>query len=326
MKVSSTKAERLLQIESIVADHPGIHRSELARRLGVHKSTIGRDIDDLSVLYPLVEDENGGLLFPEGYSLDSITFSSYEAVYVYLACKLITDTLDRHSPFAASAIRKLGSAIDKISPSLSNVMISDADKLDGNRQIIDKTFLSALEGLTQGWISHELIRLEYNSPNHNEARIYDVGVVRILPNRLGGTFVVLTYQKDKKKLRLFRIDRIISVTSLKEEFEIPDNLEVERRLEEAWSIWFKEGDPVKVQLKFSSGVAGRVKESLWHSSQRITELDTGELLAEFEISEPGEMYPWIRGWGADVEIMEPEYLRQRFIGEIKAMGKKYGII
>ena len=325
MKVSSTKAERLLQVESIVADHPGIHRSELARRLGVHKSTIGRDIDDLSVLYPLVEDENGGLLFPEGYSLDSITFSSYEAVYVYLACKLITDTLDRHSPFAASAIRKLGSAIDKISPSLSNVMITDADKLDGNRQIIDKTFLSALEGLTEGWIRHELVRLEYNSPNYEKARIYDVGVVRILPNRLGGTFVVLTYQKHEKKLRLFRIDRIISVTSLKEEFEIPDNLEVERRLEEAWSIWFNEGEPVKVQLKFSSRVAGRVKESLWHASQRIMELDTGELMAEFEISEPEEMYPWIRGWGVDVEIMEPEYLRQRFIDEIKEMGKKYGI-
>jgi len=48
------------------------------------------------------------LLFPEGYSLDSIIFSSYEAVYVYLACKLITDTLDRHRPYAASAIRKLG--------------------------------------------------------------------------------------------------------------------------------------------------------------------------------------------------------------------------
>ena len=153
----------------------------------------------------------------------------------------------------------------------------------------------------------------------------DVGIVRILPNRQGGTFVVLTWQKQEEKLRLFRIDRIISVISLKEKFEIPDNLEVERRLEEAWSIWFNEGEPVKVQLKFSSGVAGRVKESLWHSSQRIMELDTGELLAEFEISEPEEMYPWIRGWGADVEILEPEYLRQRFVGEIKEMGRKYGI-
>ncbi|MCK5197005.1 MAG: WYL domain-containing protein, partial [Spirochaetales bacterium] len=270
MKTGISRAERLLQIESIISGHPGIRRSELSKRLGVHRSTISRDIAELSVLYPLTEDEEGGLSFIDGYSLDSITFSSYEAVYVYLACKLITDTLDRHSTYAASAIRKFGSAIQKVSPSLSDVMITDADKLDGDRQIIDKTFISVLGGLTESWIKHELVRLEYNSPNHKEIRIYDVGIIRILPNRLGGTFVVLTYQKHEKKLRLFRIDRIIKVSSLEQKFEPPDTLEVERKLSEAWSIWFKEGAPETVKLKFSSKVARRVKESQWHTSQKIT--------------------------------------------------------
>ena len=325
MKTGLSKAERLLQMESIIINHPGIRRSELSRRLGVHKSTIGRDIDELSTLYPLTEDNQGGLSFPDGYSLDSITFSSYEAVYVYLSCKLIADTLDRHSPYAASAIRKLGSAIKKVSPSLSEVMIMDADKLDGSRQIIDKKFISVLESLTENWIKHSVVKLEYNSPNHEELRIYEVGILRILPNRMGGTFVVLTYQLSEKKLRLFRIDRINNVSSIQEKFKVPDNLEVEKKLNEAWSIWFREEEPTKVILNFSSKVAGRVKESQWHSSQKITNLDNGELLAEFEISEPAEMYPWIRGWGIDVEILEPDYLRQRFIGEIREMGKKYGI-
>ena len=325
MKVGLSKAERLLQIESIISSHPGIMRPELSGRLGVHKSTISRDIAELSILYPLTEDQNGGLSFIEGFSMDSITFSSYEAVYVYLACKLITDTLDRHSPFAASAIRKLGAAIEKVSPSLSEVMIADADKLDGNRQIIDRTFISVLENLTEGWIKHKAVRLEYNSPNHKELRIYEVGIVRILPNRLGGTFVVLTFQKKEKKLRLFRIDRIKKVILLDEKFELPLNYEVEKKLDQAWSIWFRDKDPVAVVLKFSSKVAGRVKESQWHSSQKITNLEGGELLAEFEISQPDEMYPWIRGWGVDVEILEPDYLRQRFIEEIREMGKKYGI-
>ncbi len=325
MKTGISRAERLLQIESIISGHPGIKRAELSKRLGVHRSTVGRDINEISGLYPITEDDAGGLSFMDGYSLDSITFSSYEAVYVYLACKLITDTLDRHSPYAASAIRKLGIAIHKVSPSLSEVMIHDADKLDGSRQIVDKTFLSALEGLTQAWIKHELVRLEYNSPTHNKIRVYEVGIIRILPNRLGGTFVVLTYQKHEKKLRLFRIDRIKAVTSRENKFEIPDNLEVERKLSEAWSIWFKEGSPVPVKLKFSSRVAGRVRESQWHTSQEITELVGGGVQVDFIISEPEEMYPWIRGWGMDVEILEPEYLRQRFIGEIREMAINYEI-
>ena len=325
LKVSFSKAERLLQMESLISNHPEIRRSELAIRLGVHKSTISRDIAELSTLYPLTENEEGGLSFIDGYSLDSITFSSFEAVYVYLACKLISDTLDRHSPYAASAIRKLGSAINKISPSLSDLMITDADKLDGIRQIIDKRFISVLEDLTENWIKHNTVRLEYNSPNHKKTRTYDVGIVRILPNRQGGTFVVLTWQIGNKQLRLFRIDRIKKVKSIDEKFILPENLEVDRKLDEAWSIWFREEEPLTVKLKFSSKVAGRVIESQWHSSQKIKEQDNGEIIVEFKISEPAEMYPWIRGWGADVEILEPDYLRQRFIGEIKEMGEKYGI-
>lgn len=325
MKVGLTKAERLLQIESIILCHPGIKRPVLANRLGVHKSTISRDIAELSLLYPLTEDEHGRLSFMEGYSLDSVIFSSYEAVYIYLACKLIADTLDRHSPFAASAIRKLGAAIEKVSPSLNEVMVTDADKLDGNKQIVDKTFISALGGLTENWIKHTTVKLEYNSPNHNELRIYEVGIVRILPNRQGGTFVVLTCQTDGNKLRLFRIDRIERVIPTNKKFVVPYNLDVERKLDQAWSIWFKDEEPVNVVLKFSSKVAERVKESQWHASQKITNLKNGELLAKFEISEPAEMYPWIRGWGVDVEILEPEYLRARYITEIKEMAKKYKI-
>lgn len=79
------------------------------------------------------------------------------------------------------------------------------------------------------------------------------------------------------------------------------------------------------KLKFSPKAAGRVKESQWHSSQKITDLNNGKILVEFNISQPDEMYPWIRGWGVDVEILEPDYLRQRFIEEIREMGKKYGI-
>ncbi len=325
MKVGLTKAERLLQIESIISSHPGIKRPELSGKLGVHKSTISRDIAELSVFYPLTEDEEGGLSFMEDYSLDSIIFSTHEAVYIYLACKLIADTLDRHSPFAASAIRKLGRAIEKVSPSLGEVMITDADKLDGNRQIIDKTFISVLGGLTENWIKHNTVKLEYNSPNHEELRIYEVGIVRILPNRQGGTFVVLTCQTDSGKLRLFRIDRIKKVIPMDKQFSVPDNLDVEKKLNQAWSIWFNDKSPVSVKLKFSAAVAQRVKESQWHSSQKLTDLENGELLADFEISEPAEMYPWIRGWGIDVEILEPEYLRTRYITEIKEIAKKYGI-
>ncbi len=325
MKLSISRAERFIQEESIILTHPGIKRTDLAKKIGVHRSTVSRDIDELSILYPLSENENGGLFFEEGYSLDSITFTSHEAVYVYLACKLITDTLDRHSPYAASAMRKLGIALEKISPSLSSVMKNDADRLEGNRQINDKPFLAALERITQGWIKHEKVRIEYNSPSDKKVKIYNAGIVRILPNRLGGTFVVLTYQTDRSAFRLFRIDRIKKVILLGDPFRLPENIDINKKLDEAWSIWYKDTPPEHIKLKFSPEVADRVVETRWHPSQKTKRINDGSLIADFEVSEPKEMYPWIRGWGKDVEIVEPDYLRRRFIGEIREMGKKYGI-
>jgi len=36
------------------------------------------------------------------------------------------------------------------------------------------------------------------------------------------------------------------------------------------------------------------------------------------------MLPWIRGWGADVEVLEPEELREQMMGETRRMAQMYG--
>jgi hypothetical protein len=36
------------------------------------------------------------------------------------------------------------------------------------------------------------------------------------------------------------------------------------------------------------------------------------------------MLPWIRGWGADCEVLEPQELREMLMGEAKAMAELYG--
>ncbi|MGB9632262.1 MAG: WYL domain-containing protein, partial [Chloroflexaceae bacterium] len=39
---------------------------------------------------------------------------------------------------------------------------------------------------------------------------------------------------------------------------------------------------------------------------------------------PREMLPWIRGWGADVEVLAPKELREALMGEAKALAELYG--
>jgi CRISPR-associated endonuclease/helicase Cas3 len=44
-----------------------------------------------------------------------------------------------------------------------------------------------------------------------------------------------------------------------------------------------------------------------------------------EIDEVKEMLPWIRGWGADCEVLEPAELREKVKGELRRQAGMYGI-
>jgi len=71
-------------------------------------------------------------------------------------------------------------------------------------------------------------------------------------------------------------------------------------------------------------VAGRVGETCWHPSEQVIEQAGGSLLWRARIAEPQEKPPWIRGWGADVEVVEPLNLRERLSGEARRLAEGYG--
>jgi len=74
-----------------------------------------------------------------------------------------------------------------------------------------------------------------------------------------------------------------------------------------------------VELRFSKQVARRVLETRWHPSEEVNEQDDGSLMWRASIAEPQEMLPWIRGWGADVEVLRPQELRATLKNEAEKM-------
>lgn len=57
--VTTTKTERLFQLQHLLLAHPeGLIQAEIARRLGVHPSTVMRYITELSIILPIWEDED----------------------------------------------------------------------------------------------------------------------------------------------------------------------------------------------------------------------------------------------------------------------------
>jgi len=57
----------------------------------------------------------------------------------------------------------------------------------------------------------------------------------------------------------------------------------------------------------------------------VEEQPDGFLIWRAQVAEPQEMLPWIRGWGADVEVLEPEGLRSKLENEVRSLAGLYNI-
>ncbi len=86
--------------------------------------------------------------------------------------------------------------------------------------------------------------------------------------------------------------------------------------------------PVTVKLRFAPnpGVIRRLEESIWHPLERIEPTEDGGRIWSVEIAEWREMLPWIRGWGADVEVLEPKGTARGAGEEAKRLARVYGVM
>ncbi|MBK7178900.1 MAG: WYL domain-containing protein [Chloroflexi bacterium] len=95
-----------------------------------------------------------------------------------------------------------------------------------------------------------------------------------------------------------------------------DSFNEQEFVRNVWSIWDGDGELVTVKLRFRGETAvRRVLESVWHPNQAEPErLPNGDLIWSTQVAEWREMLPWICGWGADCEVLEPVTLRETLMG------------
>ncbi len=322
---AETKAGRIMQLEHLLLAHPeGMRRSEIAHRLGVHPSTVTRYVDELGTPLLLTEDDDRRIgINRDGY-LNHIRLTVHESLALYLGCRLMTDGTDRLNPHAASALRKLGESLMAFAPTIAEHIVAEADRIESPKRRHDHRYVSVLETLTRAWSEGRFVNLVHHSVHRGADDAYVFAVHLIVPYAVGRTVQVIGQCRGEDHPRTLRLDRILHATVADETYTVPAGAGVGKMLEDAWGIWSSDAEPVEILLRFSPQVAHRVRETQWHSSQELTDLADGRLLWRARIAEPREMLPWIRGWGADVEVLEPLELRESLREEIGRLAATYG--
>ncbi|MBN2386030.1 MAG: WYL domain-containing protein [Anaerolineales bacterium] len=325
MNRAENKAERLLQIEAMLLAHPeGMTQAEIARRLDVNRSTVNRYFRDMPDQFPYYETDDGRLFIDRQSYLVNVRLGLHEAMAVHLASRLLATRMDRQNPYAASALRKLGLALERLAPRISRHVQQSADVMDEAAQRRDPVYLQALEKLTLAWAEQRKVQVWHRSEKAGKVFEYLLCPYFIEPYAVGQTTHVIGRNDPSGKMRTLKIERIERVELTRDNYDIPADFDPRELLADAWGIWYSENEPIEVVLKFRRNVSARVRETRWHRSEEEVELQDGSIVWKAKVAELQEMIPWIRAWGADCEVLEPKELRETMMGEAKAVAEKYG--
>jgi predicted DNA-binding transcriptional regulator YafY len=118
----------------------------------------------------------------------------------------------------------------------------------------------------------------------------------------------------------------VHAAALTEEyFARPDQFDAQQQLASAWGVIWRDEGEIEFTLRFTPAVVRRLKESVWHHSQRLEDVPDGSCLFTVRVGSTLEMKPWIRQWGSAVEVLSPPELRQELITELLAQAQLYGL-
>lgn len=240
---TSRPASRILAMLEILQDHPGISGPELSERLDVSSRTIRRYIvtlQDMGIPVEPTPGRAGGYALAPGFRLPPLMFSADEAIG--LAMALLSTQVSTSATLpdpVARALAKIERVLprdltERIATMRSEVSFTSPADWQGagfpNPGI--------LASLAQARLARNRVWFRYGRPSGDESARevdpYGIGNVN-------GRWYLHGYCHLRKDKRTFRIDRIRRMDVLPISFEMPEDLDVIRAIQESlalsWQDW-----------------------------------------------------------------------------------------
>lgn len=317
---TQSKAARLQQIEHKLYNTPqGLSAVQLAEYCGVDRRTIYRDLLTLEEVGAPIWQLDGKFGLERGRYQSTIRLNLNETIQLYFAARLLTHHSDEHNPHVVSALEKIAASMPN--QTLSE-HISRAAALIRAKPLRPE-YIQILETLTRGWADRRLVRIRYWAADRPEAQERVIAPYFLEVSRSEPATYVLAYDRLRHAQRTFKLERIQSARLLDEEYTIPEDFDPYAWLDASWGIMAE--DPVEVRLRFSPVVERRVRESVWHHSQILTDLPDGGCLLSLSVGGIREIKNWVMSWGAEVEVLDPPELRAEIANDVARLAVQYQV-
>jgi predicted DNA-binding transcriptional regulator YafY len=315
---------RLLNVASILyskgSGEAGVPVTEIARLTGMTTRTVYRDIRALEeeLAVPVFQAKRGHYGIERRFFLPPLRLSVPEAIVLFLASRLIARWSDQYDAAVVSAFTKLADLLPQpIARHVAATMLAVGEH-DPN-----EPFTRSFSTVARGWAEGRVVELTYD-PGSGQTKTTRVHPYALEPDAALRSVYLIGFDEPANAMRTYKVERIRSATLTQDRYEIPDGFDPDRWLANSWGIWSSDSTPPeRVRLRFDASVAHRVREAVWHRSQKLTELDDGGVELAVTVAGIIEIRPWILSWGDGVEVLEPPPLREAVAAAIRNAAARY---
>jgi len=301
----SNTATRLITLIFLLQNQPNQKASDLAEKLGVSLRTVHRYfemLDEMGIPVYAERGPYGGFSLVRGYKIPPLIFSLEEAVAVYLGTSLVSEMWGQLYRDAAQG------AMAKLENILPN---EQRGEIDWARRSLVTTSLHRvdpvalfpiLEDLRKATHERRQVSAVYQSAANVEATKRTIDPYALVFR--AGLWYLVGYCHLRTAPRTFRVDRIQKLSVLNQAFQVPENFDIRKYLENE----FKEQPIIRARLRFAPEAAyiAASNRVIWESMQENPDGSTDVILTAPDL-------PWLTsmtlGFANWVTVLDPPELR-----------------
>jgi len=306
--------------ETRLARYPNAFK--LAARFEISTKTAQRSIDyfrdRLQAPLAYLLARKGYVYTDASYALPVTRLSEAELLALLISRKLITDASAGSLADELEGIsRRLGSLLAANLPGRAKPEDAFSFRWKGISPTDPLVFQLVTSALLQG----KLLTFCYYSPTASACTMRTVEPHHMV--NYMGNWHLIAHCRLRGDWRDFVLGRITICSVEEQSFEFRPRDQWHPYLQDTFGI-FQNRESFKVVLKFSPERARWVSGEVWLEGQTEQVLEDGSLVRRLSASHGTEIMMEILRHGSQVEVLEPGWLREQVIGEMRAGLEKYG--
>jgi predicted DNA-binding transcriptional regulator YafY len=313
------RTARLLRIQVLLGQNPdGLTIEEIARKCSTCSRTVYRDLEALeSELQVPIWAKGNRRGVVESYQLPPVSFTIPEAMNITLAARLMQSHSRWYDPHQSSALMKLTSVVPlPLKKQIQNIIEWMEKQPRDNRQI------KVSDKLAEAWILQHQATIRYREYSEKEPQELIIEPFYIEPSTPGNSGFVIAYSTLRKSICTYKISCIEHITIENATYTIPSDFNAMQYQSSTWEVFDNEPAEI-VKLRFRPQLSRSLSSSIWNSTQ-VTELqEDGYSIVTLRVNNNPDFRSWVLGWGDEVEVLQPESLRNYIIRINKSTSELY---